>query len=161
MRPANSALAATGRKPGACGSSRVTTPKPIRNAISARSVHRVDDGWADFGELASIDGGSLWFAAKITLPRSGGAVFHPFGDDLCERIQPVGQRRRARLQDDGGFDLAQETIGDGGYCSKSGPGGDFGGHEFLAAPGADDDVGPGRDDRFRQDDSVLGVFAAG
>ena len=40
MRPANSALAAIGRKPGACGTSRATTSNPIRNATRARSIHR-------------------------------------------------------------------------------------------------------------------------
>ena len=40
MRPANSALAAIGMKPGACGTSLATTSKPIRNATRPRSIQR-------------------------------------------------------------------------------------------------------------------------
>src|SRR5665811_1743 len=69
------------------------------------------------------------------------AVCHPSGDDSRQLIEPVGQRRRARLQDQRGFDLAQPAAGDRWNLRKVRPRGDLAGHEFLAAPGADDDVG--------------------
>ena len=67
--------------------------------------------------------------------------FGPFGDDSGERVEPVGERRRAGLQDQRRLDLAQPAGGDRRNPRKTRPGGDLGRHEFLAAPGADDDVG--------------------
>jgi hypothetical protein len=40
MRPANSALAAIGMKPGACGTSLAITSRAIRKAIRPKSIQR-------------------------------------------------------------------------------------------------------------------------
>src|SRR5262249_5397978 len=85
----------------------------------------------------------------------------PFLDDAGERVEPVGQRRRPRLQDERRFDLAQEAVAHGGNVGETRPRRDLGGDEFLAAPGADDDVGLGGDQFLPRYDAVLGVLASG
>src|SRR5579862_8601832 len=161
MRPANSALAAIGMKPGACGKSRATTSKPMRNATSSRSVQRIDGLWSDFGVLASIEMIPYRGSRSAGFYHTRGAAFHPFGDDCGKRIEAVGQRGRTRLQNQRRFYLAQKTSGDRGNSVKSGAGSDFCRHKFLAAPGADDDVGARGDDFVNGHDAVFGVLARG
>src|SRR6185437_4442681 len=60
-----------------------------------------------------------------------------------------------------GLDLAQPTGGDRGNLGKARPGGDLGGNEFLAAPGADDDIGRRADHVAARHDSVSGILAYG
>src|SRR5262245_29106220 len=50
------------------------------------------------------------------------------------------------------------ATGDRGDRGKPGAGGDFRWHEFLSAPGTDDDVGGRCDYVLHRDDAVLGVF---
>ena len=112
---------------------------------------RPQDGGCAVGRRRFGEHRGLFLAVRGRRHRYHGGcpAFHPFGDDCGERVEPVGQRRRAGLQDQRRFDLAQEAVGDGGNRGEAGPGGDLGGHEFLAAPGADDDVGPRRRSRRR------------
>ena len=63
-------------------------------------------------------------------------------DDAVQGIQAIGERRRTRLQDDGGLDLVERSIAHGGdvFPARSCR------HAFrsklLAAPRADDDIRP-------------------
>src|SRR5262249_45218389 len=65
----------------------------------------------------------------------------PLLDDAGKRVEAVGQRRRTGLQNEWRLDLAQEAVAHCRNLSESRPRRDLGRHEFLAAPGADDDVG--------------------
>src|SRR5262249_47003036 len=91
----------------------------------------------------------------------GRACRRPFLDDGGERVEAVGQRRRPRLQDERRLDLAHKVIAHGGNVGETRPRRDLGWHEFLAAPGADDDVGLGGDQLVGGYDAVLGVLAPG
>ncbi len=63
-------------------------------------------------------------------------------DDICyDRIEAVGERGGPGLQDQRRLDLAQPVVAHGGDGVEARTRRDFRRHEFLAAPGADDDVG--------------------
>src|SRR5215469_15470782 len=68
---------------------------------------------------------------------AGGPLFN----DLLNRPYAIGERCRARLQDDRGLDLAQIAIAHGGDLTPARPHRDALGPEFLAAPGAEHDIG--------------------
>ena len=69
------------------------------------------------------------------------AAIDPFRDDARQRVEAVGQRGRAGLQDQRRLDLAQEAVAHRRDRVEARPRRDLRRHEFLAAPGADDDVG--------------------
>src|SRR4029078_13421461 len=99
IRPANSALAANGHRPGTWGKSRAATSKAMRNATSSRSIPNT---------RASLVAISL---SRSDLPRTyhgGGPPFHPAIHDGDERVEAVSQRGGAGLKNDRRFDLAQE-----------------------------------------------------
>ena len=75
-----------------------------------------------------------------------------------QRIEPVGQRGRTGLQDQRRLDLVQFTVAHRRNRIEARARGDFRRHEFLAAPGADDDVGLRRDDIVGRSRSVRGAL---
>ena len=92
--------------------------------------------------LRSIAAGHSIFCGHVMARRSTRApCICPFRDDAFQRIEPVGQRRRAGLQDQRRLDLAQEAVAHRRDGVEARPRRDLRRHEFLAAPGADDDVG--------------------
>src|SRR5690606_31462451 len=63
---------------------------------------------------------------------------------------------RTRLQDQWRLDLVQLAVADGRYCIPAGTCGDAVGTEFLAAPGAEDEIRRAADDLARiSQDAVL------
>src|SRR5690606_364880 len=64
----------------------------------------------------------------------------PIADDPRDLAHAVGQRRRARLQDDRRLHLEQLAVADRGNRVPAGARGDLVRAELLAAPGAEDDV---------------------
>src|SRR5262245_40373450 len=162
-RAAKNPLAATGRKPGACGSSRAATFRATKKATSSKSIQRFARlSVGDIGSIPLIVRATLSTpAAMIAIVRLGlrRAAFRPFANDGGHLIEPVGQRRWARLQNQRRLYFTQPAGGDGGNFGKAGPGGDFPRYEFLAAPGSDDDVRPSRDDLVGRHDPILGILA--
>src|SRR4029078_11278070 len=162
-RAAKNPLAATGRKPGACGSNRAATIRATKKATSSKSIQRFARlSVGNIGPIPlSVRATLSTPAAMIAIARLGGrrAAFRPIAHDGGHLIEPVGERRRARLQNQRRLDFAQPAGGDGGNFGKAGPGSDFSRCKFLAAPGSDDDVRPSRDDLVRRHDPILGVLA--
>src|ERR1700676_2837443 len=88
-----------------------------------------------------------------------------------DRIQPVGQRGGARLQDQRRFYLNDAVVADRGNLAPSGAASNAVRNDLLAAPRREDHVRCGGADDIGQDDPVLGgllkpqvrqdVFAAG
>jgi len=76
-------------------------------------------------------------------------------DDGLKRFQSVGQRGRARLQNDRRLDFVQCAVPHSWYPFETGSAGELLGAEFLAAPRADDDVGPAGDDLLCRNDPLL------
>src|SRR6266581_1096679 len=119
---------------------------------------------ATLGALAEIYGLALDPALAATsladhFARELGRA--PFFHDGDERVEPVGQRRRSRLQDQRRLDLAQEAGPHRRDRAKTRAASDFGRNEFLAAPRPDDDVGRRRNDFFGRGDTVLGALVRG
>ena len=75
---------------------------------------------------------------------------------LHDRIQPVGQRRRARLQDQRRLDLDDAVVAHRRDVAPARPLPDPVGHDLLAAPGGEDHVGRGVAHDIGRNDPVLG-----
>jgi cell volume regulation protein A len=93
--------------------------------------------------------------------RPSARASRPFRDDALQRIEAVGQGGGAGLQDQRRFDFAQMAAAHRRDGVEARTGGEFCRHEFLAAPGADNDVGLSRDHRFGRNDAVLGALLPG
>src|SRR3974377_1351703 len=140
VRPAKNALAATAVTPGGCGIRRVATSKITRKITRPRSIHRSARGFFDCIAVIPLPAGLRVLSIfRHAFPACFSA--QP-GEDNGEQSEPVGNGGRARLQDQRHLDLAQPAGGDRGNGGKARPRRDLGRHEFLAAPGTDDDVGP-------------------
>src|SRR5688500_3662191 len=77
---------------------------------------------------------------SLRATRRSAMVFAPLGDDAMQLVDAIGQGRRPGLQDVGGLDLEQLTILHRIDALPTRPRRDLLGPEFLATPGADDDV---------------------
>src|SRR4029077_10185633 len=142
IRPANSALAANGHTPAACGSRRAATSKPIRNATSSKSIQK--SARVLFGciveVLYAVRAVHSTIGRKFTTGFAGvhsraqrPAFLGPFGNDSGQLIESVGERGRSRLENQRCFDLAQPAAADGRNFSKSRTGRNLAWDEFLAA----------------------------
>jgi hypothetical protein len=78
-----------------------------------------------------------------------------------ERGQSIGQSRGAGLQNEWRLDFVNGPIPDGGNGDKTRTARHLLGPEFLAAPGADDDVRLASNDLLRGDDPISGGPSCG
>lgn len=76
-------------------------------------------------------------------------------NSLSDRVQTVGQRRRAGLKDQRRLDLDDAAVAHGRDHAPSGPLRDPFRPHLLAAPRGEDGVGRGGDDGFGRDDAIL------
>ena len=75
---------------------------------------------------------------------------------LHDRIQPIGQRRRSRLQDDRRLDLDDAVVAHRRDIAPARTLPDAIRHDLLAAPGREDHVGRGFAHHIGRNDPVLG-----
>src|ERR1043166_7662490 len=136
--PANSAAAATGEKFETWGSIRAVAQSATRPSARMRSLR--SDGAGRTG-IMQVPLRSISLSHRWASRDPGRPLRRPLRDDPRERLEAVGQRRRAGLQDQRRFDLAQEAVADRGQRLEARPYGELRRLKFLAAQGADHDVG--------------------
>src|SRR5512139_318795 len=159
-RAAKRPLAATGKKPGACGSSRATTFRPIKKATSSKSIQsfaRLLVGCIAVGSCLRCGCQSIARSRPELLSRRNS----PFGKDRRQLIEAVRKRGGSRLQNEGRFDLAQPAIRNGRNLLKARSRSDFVRHELLSAPGAHNNVRLCGDHLFSRYNPILGILARG
>ena len=168
IMPANSAEAATGETFGACSRRRAATSKPIRNSTSSRSGRSRRGRIAGLRSRRSLSSSSIVRARQYST--SGGEMRHATRADgrLAHSATMPSSASRPSVSAAGpGCRISVDLISrrkpsrTAGIASKPGRAANFRRHEFLAAPGADDDVGPRRDHLLGGDDAVLGALLRG